>query len=92
MPRPRLSIEWIKGPNCRWPDSVKRQAVVIIKLRADVIAMQQKFNAVNMMSPEKIQLGELLASKQSKLAVAYSNLSKELTFHLANTAGSRIND
>src|SRR5678816_4266793 len=75
------SINWIRSSACDWPSSVKEQAVLVIKLRADLSAIHHRFVQPEMLSPEKASLGERLADKQQELANAYRNLSKEIAFH-----------
>jgi hypothetical protein len=85
--RQRLSIKYIESSACDWPMMVKRLAVDIIRLRADLASSNSKMVDTDMMTPEKILLLNQVSDLHRKLGNAYKNLANELVVNLATVHG-----
>jgi hypothetical protein len=81
----KLTIEWIRSPACVWPATVKARAEEIVRLNSELAAKRQQLAEINMGDYDKIEHMNAVASLHYLLGRAYTNMSKELVYHLSRT-------
>jgi hypothetical protein len=78
-----LTMEYIQSSDCTWPETVKMRAVDVIKLTSLLASKRHKLVGVNMNDVAKIELMNEVALLHHQLGRAYTNMSKELVYHIS---------
>jgi hypothetical protein len=81
----KLTREYIRSAECPWPDTVKARAEEVIKLTAELAVKRHRLAELDMGEYDKIEQMNEVAQLHYQLGRAYTNMSKELVYHLSRT-------